>query len=1234
MYSPLWKLTTHTSEYKLDFPNSQPSRPLTQGRQRAIRAMTCPVIAALLLLYVFVGSSTPLEAQVRFGSVVGFVADPTGGSVVGAHVTLTNLGTNEVRTLQTTADGNYLFANVLPGRYRVDIEQSGFKRFIADNVNVLVDVASRVDATLEVGNVSETVEVRADAITLQTDSTSLGSVVAQQTVANIPVSGRTVNNLMTLVPGVSAGGSTYGTASGDQAGGARTNSIAFGNYFIGGAFGNQSAFFVDGVSSNGPANNVNGIIVSQDFVQEFRVATNNVSAEYGNYAGGVINTTTKSGTNEFHGSAYDYLRNTVLNANDFFSNHAGLARSPLIQNQFGFNVGGPIRRNKTFFFFGYEGTRTHSAVLSTTTVPTSAQLSGDFSATGLPPIYDHSQPGNPQFSCNGQLNVICASQLDTSALTILKDTFPVPNQPGLINNFITHFKTGGVQDLYDGRVDQNFGSKDMLFARYLYSKVISTPYDAWGTHTQGQGATGLYSQEAVLGNSYTITPTALADVRASYLRIFQNEAPDSTNIDLGKYGAAYSHLPSQMTATATTGAGSIPSTTFNGTTGFPSTALTASNGIGSQLYWHQNILALSGSIIKTLGKHQIKMGANIRHVQWISDPDTSGITLIYDNQATASPSAPTASGAALASNLLGIPASSNLGNVGGSRAYFTNYGLFIEDTYQVSHRLTATLGLRWDQPGMYSEAQNRDTVFLPNLTTTVGTVTSYTQPITGSTQQARGVLALVASPQWPSQREDHLHWKLFAPRIGLAYRMNEQTVVRAGYGLSYLPFSLAQDGPNFSPINTIVTGVYNSFQVSTGNPDQINATTANPFPQGLNLPPGRGANLANYYGTSIVSRVPGESYPYQQQWNLAIERQIGRNGTLTVAYAGSKGTHLLMQGFATASNLNVNQLETKYFGLGSPALQAQVPNPFFGSITNPSSPLSQPTVAAGYLLKPFPQYDRALADDPRRGFSSYNSLQISVNKRLWSDGQIVGAYTWSKLISNTDNITSFLDQGNIFSGQVQDNTNIGRAERSLSAYDIPQNLTFAYVLPLPLGKGRAFAYDTNSVISNLIGGWNLQGLTTLRSGTPIGMVEFSSPIMQQFGAGNGFIWAPGAYIRPDVVPGCRKTVSGSRYTRALNGWFNTACFTPTTSPTAFGTESRLDSTLRMDGIMNWDMALSKETGIGEIMKVKFTAQAYNLFNRTQFNGPNPTAGLPGVTGIVTATAGPPRNIEFALRLSF
>src|SRR5262249_48407665 len=238
-------------------------------------------------------------AQVRFGSVVGTVADPSGGTLSGAAVKLINLGTNETRTMQTGASGTFAFPNLTAGIYRVEIEMSGFKRFAQDRVEVQVDVATRVDATLQVGSVTESVVVTTEAPPLQTDSASLGTTIGQQEVESIPLSGRNVNNMLTLVPGVVAQGGTYGNAVSNQAGGARTNAIGFGNYAIGGGFGNQSQFYVDGVPSNGPANNLTSYIPSQDVVQEFRVVTNNVGAEYGNYAGGVINITTKSGTNTF-----------------------------------------------------------------------------------------------------------------------------------------------------------------------------------------------------------------------------------------------------------------------------------------------------------------------------------------------------------------------------------------------------------------------------------------------------------------------------------------------------------------------------------------------------------------------------------------------------------------------------------------------------------------------------------------------------------------------------------------------------------------------------------------------------------------------------------------------------------------------------------------------------------------------------------------------------------------------
>src|SRR5579862_7601544 len=446
-----------------------PDQTVSSTRQVAIVSeQRRPFRKLLILVLCLAGVATfcaRVDAQVTFGSVLGTVSDPSGATVAGATVKLTNSGTTETRSVQTDSDGNYAFPNLSAGQYRVAIEAAGFKGFTEDGVEVQVGVATRVDAKLQVGSVTQSIEVTAE-VPLQTDSASLGTTISREEVESIPLSGRNVENMLTLVPGVVAGGDTYGNAVSNQANGARTNSIGFGNYAIGGGFGNQSQFYVDGVPSNGPANNLNSYIPSQDVVQEFRVETNNVPAEYGNYAGGVVNITTKSGTNAFHGTAYEYLRNKVLDANDFFSQRNGLPRAPLVQNQFGATIGGPIRKDNTFFFFGWEREVIRSTADATSTVPTAAELAGNFTAPGLPPIYDHSQPGAPQFQCNGVLNEICPNRLDQTALKLLATSYPAPKGPnaaGIVNNFISTYGIGGINNQYNARVDHRFSDKDSLF---------------------------------------------------------------------------------------------------------------------------------------------------------------------------------------------------------------------------------------------------------------------------------------------------------------------------------------------------------------------------------------------------------------------------------------------------------------------------------------------------------------------------------------------------------------------------------------------------------------------------------------------------------------------------------------------------------------------------------------------------------------------------------------------------
>lgn len=1210
-----------------NFLLNEAGRSLTHGGIGPWARRRVSALLATLLVFAAVATlSTPANAQVRFGTVVGTVADSSGATVSGATVKLTNLGTNETRTMQTGSEGVYAFPSLIAGLYRVEVEAAGFKHFVQDRVEVEVDLTTRVNTTLQVGSVTESVVVTTEAPPLQTDDASLGTVISQQEVQSIPLSGRNINNMLTLVPGVIAQGGTYGNAVSNQSGGARTNSIGFGNYAIGGGFGNQSSFYADGVSLNGPANNLTSYIPSQDVVQEFRVVTNNVAAEYGNYAGGVVNITTKSGTNKFHGTAYEYLRNKVLNANDYFSNLNGLARPPLIQNQFGGTLGGPIRKDKTFFFLGFEREVLHTGNLVTTTVPTAAELAGDFTAPGLPPIYDQSQPGNPQFQCNGVLNKICPDRLDQTALALFKKSYPAPNRPGIVNNYIVHQATGGINNQYNARVDDRFSDKDNLFARYAYWKADSNAYDAWGTQTQGQGHTGIYSQLAILGDTHAFNSSTVLDLRLSYLRVFQHEFPDSVNVDLSQFGPNWGALAPQLPASA-----NYPAMSFSDISGV--TSLTGSNGVGSELYWHQNLYTLSGNLIKLVGRHQLKFGGMVRHVQWISDPENGVLTLDFNQYATAQSAS--VGGSSVASALLGIPSGTTVapGIVGGSRAYFTAYGFFVDDTFQATRKLTVTAGLRWDQPGVYSEANNNDTVFRPNQPSPLG---SFLNPVTGQKQQLMGNVAIVDTPAWPSQREDYLHWKLFSPRVGLAYRATDRTVLRAGYGISYPPETLGQDGPNLSPINLEPTSVANTFEVQTGSPNSILATTANPFPFGLSQPLRRNAPPGLFYGQSTFAmRVPGDPKAYVQQWNAAVEQQIGRDASLTLAYAGSRGTHLLAQGWATVPNIGVNQLGDQYFSEGPAALLAQVPNPFFGIITTPGSPLSQPTVAAGQLLRPFPQFERALALDPHDGTSNYNSLQASFLKRFGNNGILSVAYTWSKLMSNTDSVTAFLDEGFVFGGAVQDNNHLDK-EYSLSSYDIPQNLAIGYGIDLPFGRNKHFLSDSKGVLNAIASGWRVNGITTFRSGVPIGLAQiFAGSALSQLGGGQGYFGNGGLWMRPDVVPGCNKSAPGSREYRATHGWFNTACFQPVEVSTEvrFGDEPRVDPNMRQDTMNNWDFSISKRNAITEKVYLQFTAEFFNTFNHPRFGLPDIFVGN-STFGILTSQANPPRAIQFGLRVGF
>src|SRR5437899_675096 len=452
--------------------------------------------AVLAVLLVLALTPTAGHGQNVYGTIRGTVTDSSGAAVADATVTLTNQDNAEKHSIETDGSGNFTFVNILPGRhYKLEGEKSGFKKFVREPIVVEIESGLRVDIALQVGAQTETVEVTSEAPLLQPETNSLGQVVESRSVTELPLNGRNPLALVASAPGVVPQGQPSGgnSSTGSPVG---ANPFAMGDFQIGGGMSGQSQILIDGVPTNGAYLNVVTVIPTQDAIEEFKVQTNNLGPEYGRFAGGVINLNTKSGTNSFHGTAYEFLRNKVLNANDFFANESGTKRPPFTQNQFGANVGGPVKKDKLFFFSSYEGFRQRKgSILGPVWMPTAAERSGDFSQLGssntatVLNIYDPTTSGvggNPactssvatcrtQLSFNGVPNVIDPARLDPTAVALLS-YFPMPNVTGNPSgNFAESFSTGGDVDQYNERVDYNLSSKQRIYGRYTYSKILSLP---------------------------------------------------------------------------------------------------------------------------------------------------------------------------------------------------------------------------------------------------------------------------------------------------------------------------------------------------------------------------------------------------------------------------------------------------------------------------------------------------------------------------------------------------------------------------------------------------------------------------------------------------------------------------------------------------------------------------------------------------------------------------------------
>jgi hypothetical protein len=1181
--------------------------------------------AAFLLLMLFscVTFSVDARAQTSYGSIVGLVTDPTGAIIPGATVVAKNAATNVSQTVVTGAAGNYSFVNLNPSVYDVSVAKESFESLTQRGVNVQVGGVVRLDVTLKVGTQSQTVVVTAAQSEMQTESASLGGVVQGQQVEEAPLNGRNVNNLLDFIPGVVPGGGTQGSTMSNQGDG-QTQAIAYNNYQIGGGFSGESIFFIDGMEQNIAENNVDPLVPTQDAVAEFRVSTSNVSPEFGGYGGGVVQIVTKSGTNVFHGNAYEYLRNTDLDANNWFSNHDNLGKTPLHQSQYGANLGGPIIRNKAFFFFSWE----HESLLLSSpeseTMPTTKELAGDFSADPqviyCPAVGSYGcTPGQP-------LTGNKLTYIDTTAQNIAKLETPDESrvtQTPFTTNFSASAPSEGYQTQFNVRGDMAPDEKDSLFVRYTYWNPHNGPSDPTGTNT-GLGPTGNDTQEAEIGDSHTFSASTLADIHLSYLENYNFQNILSNGFNMTSLGSAYGAIQGE----SENHEGILPALGIQG------------YGIGaaqSTLYWNNNVWGINGNLTKVLGHHTIKAGAEWRQMLWEAYGYwTYGLnaTPFY----TASSATDTTTGNALASFLMGIP-SSTVGSYGATEhAYLHDYALYVSDTYQLTKKLTVSAGVRWTQPGAFSEEHNLDSVLQPNAAVTIGGVSSYTNPVTGATVPLTGGTALLGSSQYSGTRDEMLHWLLFAPRVGLDYQITPKTVFRLGYGISYLPPDLAQEGPQLNPINRANTTYANT----VGDP--LIATVDNPLPNGFVLPGGHTqAALNALLGGGVWAGLPNVPYGYTQQWNAAVQQALGPNSSLTAAYAGAKGTHLVIASAYTGPGYNLNQLPDQYDALVDPnctpspsnpdchVILETVANPFYG-VLPATSVVGASMVQKGYLLEPHPQYpDGLLQYNPRYGNSTYRALQMQYDLRMAHGNILQVAYTFSNLTSDTENTSSFLD-GQGAEGIPQDNYNL-KAEKSLSMEDIKSNLVIDYGFDLPFGHGQHYLTNMNGAANVVLGGWRVNGITIFRSGPPIAMTAPAN-VLSQFGAGTA-PFGPGqsGVIRPDYMSNCSKAGPGSVHSSArAKTWFNTVCFQQP-GEFSFGSEPRVDPSLRADRLANFDTVFSKSFALPREATFKFSGEIFNLFNHPQFGFPNSEAGVPGF-GEVTTQENIPRTAQFEGRITF
>jgi len=1140
--------------------------------------------ANLLILLVVLFVSSGAHAQSSGAELTGRVTDQVDAAVPNARVSLTQVTTNWTAETTTNQEGIYSFTNLRPGLFRAEVEATGFKRLTREGLNLATGERIGVDFKLEAGTISESVVVQDDAPLLRSETGSLGQVIENRKVVDIPLNGRNFLQLVSLSAGVAQPPPTTAGPSFPRINGGRPRT---------------NEYLFDGISVLQPEPGQVAFFPIPEAIQEFKVEVNSPRAEFGRFNGGVVNLTTKAGSNEFHGAGFEFLRNEVLNARNLFAPRtAANPKKPVFRrNQFGFVLGGPIAKDKTFFFADYQGTRQLIGRVVTSTVPTNAQRRGDFSASlgaplfvtpsgtitttasGNSPVNVTDTNGKVIQARTGQLfrptdhlayagNLIPTSTFDPVA-SLLLQRYPTPTSTGAANNFSRVGNESDSQNQFDVRIDHRLSENDQFYGRFSYAKDVANPVtplpDGSGNITSGiTGLTDTRAQALVLNYTRVFSPSIVNELRFGYTRRSINrkatELSDALSFPGAPNGAAFQNT--------------LPTFAISGFQQLGSPANTAS-------LFRTDVTQVFDAFSWQKGNHSLKFGLDFRweRLDVLQPPSPTGLfsfsTLFTNSQAVLQIGSALASftGNSLASFLLGQVQTFSIDlqeDILKPRAHIQEY--FVQDDWKATPRLSINAGLRYTLNFPSTILENQGAVF--NL--------------------QRQQLDYLGENGFPDTAR-RLHKLDFGPRIGAAYRVAEKSVLRAGYGLIWIeqagittPFTIPQFPFVQSVSQRTLDNINPAFVLSAG-------PTVAPIPRTPDAGLGQ--------GVFSVDRDLGSGYA--QQWNVAFQHEIGGNFVVELAYAGSKITHVGIP------DTNINQLTAAQLALGAPLLQ-RVANPFFGQIPRSSS-LGDPTIPLAQLLKPFPRFTTVSLYRNNVGNTNYNALQAKLEKRFSRGLAFLVSYTRSKLIDEASSVfDASILTGPVANFPVADSLN-RKLERDVSTGDLPNVFVTSFTYELPFGPGKSFR--PGRVVEAVLRDWELSGVITLQSGLPLAVTQVTN-----FNAFAGFgTQRPNRIEDPNLLSSEQSTAR----------FFNTAAFTVAPQFT-LGNSSR--NPVRGPHYRNADVAIIRRFPLGETRNVEFRTEIFNLTNTPPLGAPNVVVGSAGFGSITSA--GDPRVLQFGLKVNF